>query len=127
MSDTLLGVIIGGLIASIAPLFNLVMEQKKTRRAERLMFLKEKRAQLNQAFSEAEEKLNASLDRDEFEPNMVFDFMRLFPKNVYEAFDAMMLEKDRRPEKLRHHYHEIVSAMKTALAEVDSQIERLVR
>lgn len=125
MSDTLYGVIIGGLIASIAPLFSLVMEQKKTRRTERLMFLRDKRAQLEQAFTEAEAKLDTGLDHDQFEPGMVFDFMRLFPKNVYEAFDAMMLEKDRTPDKLKHHYHEIVSEMKTALAEVDRQIEKI--
>lgn len=127
MSDTLFGVIIGGIIASLSSLVAVIVDQKKTRRAEQLAYLKERREKLERVFAETEKELSEGMDQDRFDPSLVFNFMRVFPKNVYEAFDAMMLDKDRSSDGLRDHYHKIISEMKTTLADIDAQIERQIR
>lgn len=66
MSEVLIGVIIGGLIASIMPIINIVYDYKKWKKQLKINHLKEKRNKLEIAYKEALEILEQCIANDEY-------------------------------------------------------------
>lgn len=126
MSDTLLGVLIGGAIASITPIITITIEYKKWKKDKRIDFLKLKREKLETSFKDASEKITIGMQDGKFSVDTLSDFDFLFPKNVSEALQKFMNEEYRSPKTTLFHNYEINREMKKALSELDHQLEEII-
>ncbi len=126
MSDTLLGVIIGGLIASIGPLITLKMNHTKWKCEKKLEYLKEKRNKLEKACSGTLTKIAEGILKNNYSSDMMSDIDFLFPEKVSKAFENLMKEDDKTELKMQKHYYLIARAMKQSIAELDEDICKII-
>ena len=124
MSETLWGVLIGGFLASIMPFLTLVRDERRWRKEQKLSSLRDERLRLENMFQVASEKLAEGMAKDEYPTDILMDSLYLFPHNVFDAINSMMIDSDRSFERRRSHYPNIVAAMKLALAEIDDKIAK---
>lgn len=127
MSETLQGVLMGGIITSIIPLFGLFFENKKWKREKKLDYLKAKREKMEQQFKEAMEELYEIMRQDDkqYPFTLISDFEHIFPKPLNELFIKMVTEKDKTEQKTKECLMEINSEMKKHLTELDLRVEKL--
>ena len=127
MSEALLGVIIGGIIGLIPTLIVLFIEHKKWKKEINIAILQQKREKIEKRFDEAYEKIHQGIGKGSFSIDMITDILRLSPRKVSEAFDKMMLDKNQNIENQRTHLLEISIEMKNSLAEIDKEIESIIK
>lgn len=127
MADTLLGVIIGGLIASIGQALALIDSRLRWNKEIGLQHLRSKREKLEKAFEGALDKIGEGMIENKYSSNMMSDFDYIFPKEVSEAFETLMSESDTSEGKKRQHYYSICRAMKSSLAKIDEEIESIIK
>jgi len=120
----LTGVIIGGIIGTIGQIILLCFDRKKWRKEATIKHLKTKKEQLEEKYKGYMEKLYKGMEKNSYNSEMVFDFKITFPKNVSDAFENMMRDKDKSFETKKTHSFLIISEMKKSLSEIDQQIER---
>ncbi len=126
MSDALLGVIVGGFIASIVPVVTLLIDHSRWKRVAKLEYLKGERVRLEKLYTDTLEKLSEAMAKNSYPSQMTSDIYVLMPKNVSERFDEWMQDKDKTKLKTKHAYLEISVEMKRSLSEIDKQIKNLV-
>lgn len=124
MSDTLLGVIIGGLIATGTSLIPIFFEYKKWKKEKKIENLKLKRKEFEILFTQTQKALSNALQKDAYPVTMLCDIEYLLPKEVLDRFNKMILEKDRRLIKMQSHYYDICRLMKKSISDIDTKIEK---
>jgi hypothetical protein len=126
MSETLNGVIWGGIIASIVPVTTLVLNHFRWKKEAKLEYLKSERRRLEQLFSETLENLADGMDKNSYPTKMLSDILILMPKNISDRFNLWMDEKDKDASKGRFALFDISLEMKKSLAMIDDQIRELI-
>ncbi len=126
MSDTLIGVIIGGLIASISPIASLIIDHLRWRREARLEYLKGERRRWESKYKETLNRLGQAMKEDNYPSDMITDFLVLMPKDVSDRFSEWMKPEKKSQEEGQHAYLAIALSMKKHLSEIDKQIHELV-
>jgi len=126
MSDALIGVLIGGLIASIAPIVTLVMDHSRWKREAKLEYLKSERSRLEGLFAENLKKLGEAMKKNSYPSQLLSDFFVLMPKGVADEMNNWMEESDKTELKGKHAYFSISMQMKRSLSEIDQKIRELV-
>ncbi len=126
MSETLLGVLIGGLIASIAPISSLIFESKKWRIERRLAQLKEERARLELLIADVLPQLGKDMSEKNYSSHMTSDIFALMPKSVSDRFLEWMAEESKDELKSKHAFFDMALEMKKCLVEIDRKIAKLL-
>lgn len=126
MSETLFGVMIGGLLASIVPVLTLFTDSRRWSREKQLDHLASERARLEALFSRTLEYLNSAMTENSYSSQMISDIMVLMPKPISDRFDAWMMEKPKDELKAKSAYLDICLEMKIALAGIDAKIAALI-
>ena len=126
MSETLIGVIIGGLIASIAPVFTLFIDHRRWRRESKLTYLISERKNLETLYGKNLKRFSKSIAENSFSSDMISDFLLSMPKDVSATFKAFMADPNKTEKKCRQFYMNLAVAMRKSLSEIDSKIESLV-
>ena len=126
LSEALIGVIIGGVIASIAPLAHLFADHRRWKQEAKLAHLREERRRLEQMYSNTLTKLSDAMTKNSYPSDMMSDILILIPKDVGVRFEAWMAEKDKDSTKGKHAYMDICVAMKRSLAGLDKRIQDLI-
>jgi len=124
--NIILGVIIGGLIASVAPVTTVIADHLRWKREARLVHLKSERDKFEQRFRETLEQLAKAMARNSYPAQMTSDIMIMLPQEVSDRYLAFLEEKDKSTPKSRQAYLEVAATMKEYLATLDKQIEALV-
>lgn len=127
MIDMLIGVVVGGLIASLAPLVTLVMDQKRWKRDSALEQLRIERDRLERSFRYNLTDLFRAMRENSFPSEMITEFTLTMPKEVAVRFREFMADPDKNDVKCRKAYMEIVALMKKSLAGVDARIDEMIR
>jgi ferredoxin-NADP reductase len=122
----LLGVIIGGLIASVAPITTIIADHLRWKRETKLIHLKSERDKLEQRFRETLEQLSKAMARNSYPAQMTSDIMIMLPKEVSDRYLTFLEEKDKSTPNSKQAYLEVAATMKECLATIDEQIEALV-
>jgi len=122
MSETLIGVLIGGLIGSIAPFATLVFSHLHWKREANLAHLKSERTRLEQLFEKNIIRFGDAIKENSYPSDMSSDFIVLMPEKISELYDNFMEKMDNSPERCRVVYLEMSVAMKSELAKVDKKI-----
>lgn len=124
--EALIGAIIGGLIASIAPAATVIADHLRWKREAKLIHLKAKRDKLEHRFQETLEQLSKAMARNTYPPEMTSDIMIMLPKEVSDRYLEFLEEKDKLAPGCRQAHLEIATKMKEHLIEIDEYIEALV-
>ena len=126
MSDTLIGVIIGGLIGSIAPLSTLMLGHHRWKREAKLEYLKSERVRLESMFERTLEQFADGTKTNSYSSNMGSDIMVLMPSEVSERYFDFMKDKDKTELKCKHAYMDLAVEMKKVLLSLDTEIRKVV-
>ena len=126
MSDALLGVIIGGLIASVTPIIMLISEYRRWQRQATLEHLRFERARLEKMFRVNLKGFARAIAENSFPSDMIMDFILTMPKEVSVKFKEFLADPDKTEAKYNQAYVNMVSSMKKALSDIDSRIENII-
>lgn len=125
MSEGLLGVIIGGVIAVAGTVIGVLVGYKKWKTELMVRHLKEERLRLEKDFDSALEKILEGMLEGVYPSEVTSSIFFLYPKQVYDAFIKMLDEEDKTEKKMREHFFMIASSMKKTLAAIDKEISKL--
>jgi len=126
MSEVLIGVVVGGLIAALVQFVTAWTGEKRWQLELRLSHLKAERGRLEKIFEESLKSFGEGMANNSYPSNMIADFSLLMPRNVKDKFFEIMDEKGKSTERIREYYLDMAIEMKTVLAEIDKKIEELV-
>ncbi len=125
MNETLLGVLVGGLIGWIAPLLTLRYSERRWKFEAKLNHLKSERGRFETLYERTVASLEERNDEEMLPIKMVADIIVLMPDDVRNAFDLYVNSdiKDASAKKVK--YLELIAAMKKDLKQRDSAINTL--
>jgi hypothetical protein len=126
MSEALIGVVVGGLIAALVQFVTARTGENRWKLELRLSHLKAERGRLEKIFEESLKSFGEGMTNNSYSTNMIADFSLLMPRSVKDKFFEIMDEKSKSTERIRQCYLDMAIEMKTALAEIDKKIEELV-
>jgi hypothetical protein len=126
MSEILIGVIIGGLIASISPVFTLVIDHRRWKRESKLTYLMTERKNLETLYSKNLRRFSKAIAENSFSSDMISEFLLSMPKEVSATFKAFMADPEKTEKKCKQFYMNLAVAMRKSLAEIDNKIETIV-
>ena len=126
MSEVLIGVIIGGIIASISPVASLLIDHFRWKKEKKLEHLRLERKRLEDLFTKTLEQLSEAMKKNKYPSKMTSDILILMPKNVSEKFQSWMDKENPTTLEGKHAYMDIAVEMKKSLSEIDNEIKELV-
>jgi hypothetical protein len=126
MNDILIGVIIGGLIASLAPIVMLISDYRRWQRQARLDHLRFERTRLEKIFRANLKKFSQAVAANSFTSDFIMDFVLTMPKEVSASFKEFLADPDKTDAKCNQARVAVVLSMKKTLAEIDGRIEAIL-
>ena len=126
MSEILIGVVIGGLIASIAPIFTLFIDQRRWRKESKLSYLLSERKNLESLYSKNLKRFSKSIAENSFSSDMISDFLITMPQDVSNTFKDFMTDPNKTEKKCKQFYLDLASAMRKSLNEIDNKIKAIM-
>jgi hypothetical protein len=126
MSEILIGVIIGGLIASIAPVFTLFIDQRRWRKESKLSYLLSERKNLESLYSKNLKRFSKSIAENSFSSDMISEFLITMPQEVSSTFKDFMTDPNKTEKKCKQFYLDLASAMRKSLNEIDNKIKAIM-
>ena len=124
MNDTLLGVIVGGLIGWIAPLLTLRYGERRWKFEANLTHLKSERDKFATLYEKTIENIESNAGSSALPIKTLADIIVLMPNEISKAFDSYF-EPGITDEDRRTRYLELVAAMKRDLRSRDNAIAGL--
>jgi gas vesicle protein len=125
MSETLIGVVIGGLIAWVAPLMTLRFNERKWRFESKLNFLKTERDRLEQLYERNLERFGRGLSEDAYSSEMTAEMFAMMPKEISEIYQKWISDSDKTDIDRKTVYLDLATAMKHDIARRDREIRCL--
>ena len=126
MSDILLGVIIGGLIASITPIVMIILDHRRWQRQSKLEQLRFERKRLEKIFRGNLKRFSKAITENSYPSDMIMDFILTMPKEVSTKFKEFLADPNKTDEKCKKAYANVVSSMKKTLSDIDNKIESII-
>lgn len=125
MNDTLLGVLVGGLIGWIAPLLTLQYSERRWKFEAKLSHLKSDRAKFETLYERTVASLEEREDEKMLPIKMLADIIVLMPEEVRNAFDLYVDAGIEDASTVKVKYLELIAAMKRDLKQRDVAINAL--
>lgn len=126
MSEQLIGVIVGALIASLMPAITLFFEYKRWKKERLLDYYKNKRDRLEGLYAEIRKNLIKGMTEESYSVEMIASILSRCPEKVSWAFDEMMKQENKTIDDYRNHNLIISVAMNESLQEIETKIEKLI-
>ncbi len=126
MSDILIGVIIGGMIASITPLVMLILDHRRWQRESELEHLRSERKRLERIFRENLKRFSKAIVKNSYASDMIMDFLLTMPKEISIKFKEFLADPNKTDSRCKKAYMSIGLSMKKTLSEIDSKIENII-
>ena len=130
MSETLLAVVIGGIIGSFSTLASTLIStltQNRTWKLEkRLEHLRAQRDTLEERSTELLIKLSEGMAENRYDIPMISELLVRMPQPVIERFRGWMAEQNKDEEVAKFAFMDICTEIKKALREIDEQIEKMI-
>ena len=126
MFDILLGVIIGGLIASITPIIMIILDHRRWQRQATLEQRRLERKRLEKVFRENLKRLSKAISENSYPSDMIMDFILNMPGGVSTKFKEFLANPNKTDATCKKAYINVVSSMKKSLADIDHEIERII-
>ena len=126
MSDILIGVIIGGLIASITPVLTLIVDHRHWVRDSKLEHLRSERKRLENKYSKNLKMFSKAMGENSYSSDMIMEFILTMPKDISTTFKEFMSDPNKTEAKSKKAYINTVLLMKKSLTEIDKKIEDII-
>ncbi len=126
MPDILLGVIIGGLIASISPIIMIIFDHRRWQRQATLEQRRLERKRLEKVFRENLKRFSKAISENSYPSDMIMDFILNMPGGVSTKFKEFLANPNKTDATCKKAYINVVSSMKKSLADIDHEIERII-
>jgi len=126
MFDTLLGVIIGGLIASMTPIVTLILDHRRWQRQSKLEQLRFEHRRLEKIFRENLQRFSKAITENSYPSDMIMDFILTMPKEVSTKFKEFLASPNKTDAECKKAYINVVSLMKKILSDIDGKIEDII-
>jgi|GEM_PF-754845 len=126
MTDILLGVFIGGFIASITPIIMIILDHKRWQRQLKLEQLRFERQRLEKIFRVNLERLSKAIKENSYPSDMIMDFILTMPKDVSSKFKGFLANPNKTDTTGKKAYVDVVLSMKKTLSDIDSNIENII-
>lgn len=125
MNDALIGVVVGGLIAWVAPLLTLRYTERRWRFEAKMNYLKSERDRFEKLYELNLERFEKGIVGNFYSSEMCAEVFALMPKEIGDLYESWMAEKEKDDFKRKVVYLEMASAMKRDLAKRDAEIRAL--
>jgi hypothetical protein len=122
----LLGVIIGGLIASITPIVMIILDHRRWQRQSKIEQLRFDQRRLERIFRGNLKRFSKAITENSYPSDMIMDFILTMPQEVSTKFKEFLADPNKTDEKCKKAYINVVSSMKKILNDIDSKIENLI-
>ena len=126
MSDIFLGVIIGGLIASITPIVMIILDHRRWQRQSKLEQLRFERKRLEKIFRGNLKRFSKAITENSYPSDMIMDFILTMPKEVSAKFKEFLADPNKTDAKCKKALLNIASSMKKTLSDIDIKIENII-
>lgn len=127
MNDTIIGVIIGGLLTGAGTWIAIFLQHKKWKIEQKIRILENKRNRLETLSQKTLEQLSDCMEKQLYNSGMMSDIDFLFPQNVSKAFTEFMDKKDKKEIDFVHGYYNIAREMKRSIYEIENEILKLLK
>ena len=126
MPEILLGVIIGGLIASVTPIVLIILDHRRWQRQASLEQLRLERKRLEKMFSENLKRFSKAISDNSYPSDMIMDFILIMPSEISTKFKEFLANSQKTDAFCKKTYSNIVSLMRKNLSDIDHEIERII-
>lgn len=126
--DTLIGVIVGGVIGYVAAITTLVVEHRRWRKEFKLQYLITERRRREEQCNRIKNLLVKGLDEDSCSIELAIDMWLRLPQKTSQLIEELWKKIDHsQPEGKRELYQKAALVLGNYLAEIDEQIEKMAR
>jgi hypothetical protein len=126
MPDLLLGVIIGGLIASLTPIVMIILDLRRWQRQATLEQRRLERQRLEKVFRENLKRFSKAISENSYPSDMIMDFILTMPREVSTKFKEFLADPNKTDATCKKAYINVVSSMKKSLSGIDHEIESII-
>lgn len=126
MWETLTAVVVGGIIASLAPLVGMAADGARWKKERRLELLREQRQLLEARADEVLSHIPKAMADNSYPSSMTSSILAFFPKAASDRFTDWMASQDKDKAAGQSAYFDICLAVKNELASLDAQIAAIV-
>ena len=122
MNDALIGVVVGGLIAWVAPLLTLRYSERRWRFEAKMNYLKEERDRFEKLYELNLERFAKGVADNSYSSDMCAEVFALMPREIGDLYQNWMADEDKSDFNRKSIYLAMASSMKRDLAKRDLEI-----
>lgn len=127
MSETLIGVIVGGLLASIVPVVSLIQQNRQWKKEKRLAYLQQERIKLSDVYVRSFKKFIEEMSTKKVSLDLLSEILFILPEDIRREFlitDSAQknVSNERKAELLTL----LINVMNKSLEDIDQKIEALL-
>ncbi len=122
ISDTLLGVIVGGVFASLGTIGTLISQHRMWKKEKRIEDLRLQKSELETLYKGVEVDLSGVTENMSMNPRAFSNINHRYPENVRNVFKKFIGSKTD-TERLSHYYS-IIDEMSASISEIDGKITK---
>jgi len=126
MNETIIGVVIGGLLTGTGTWVAMWLQHKKWKTEQKIRILENKRNRLEELSKKTLEELSKGMGGNAYSSDMISNIEILFPDHVTKKFQEFMEKKDKTELDRKHGFYGIALEIKKLLAGIDEEIESLL-
>ncbi len=125
MNDALVGVVIGGLVAWVAPLLTLRYTERRWRFEAKMNYLKSERERFEKLYEINLKRFSEGIEDNSYSSVMSAEVLTIMPKEIKELYVRWIANKEKDESKRKGVYLDMALAMNKDLAKRDSEIREL--
>ena len=126
MNETLIGVLVGGLIGWIAPLLTLWYGERRWKFEAKLAHLKAERDRFERLYEKTAQSLSETVEEKTYSYDMYSDIKVLMPKEILDCFHKYAESGSLELFERQKRFIDLLAAMKTDLKARDARILKLL-
>jgi gas vesicle protein len=127
MNEALIGVVVGGLVAWVAPLLTLRYTERRWKFEAKLSYLKSERDRFEKIYETNLKRFATDVADNSYSSEMSAEILTIMPEEIKELYVAWMADKNKDDTKRKHACLNMAIAMKKDLAKRDSDIKALFK
>lgn len=126
MSEALIGVVVGGIIASITSITQMFYNHFHWKRATKLVYLKEERLRLERKNEEVLRMVEDALLKEKVSSKLACELLVHMPKAVVSLYQEYLSKSDKSDKAKQELFFNITIELGRIVADIDEQINKLL-
>jgi len=127
MDNTIIAVIIGGLLTGSGSWTAMWLQHKKWKIEQKIRTLENKRDRLEALVNKTLENLSNCMKENAYSTEILSDIDILFPQDVSKIFNDFMSKKEKTEQDRKFAFYDIAREMKKSISDIENEIEKLLK